>query len=54
MNLAKLRKLATDCRDCRHGFCCGRCLCCLPEEVVREVVHGVCDQVRKRPRRSPR
>lgn len=30
---ATLRKLATDCGPCRRGFCCGRCLCCMPEEL---------------------
>lgn len=35
---AKLRKLATDCRQCRHGYCCGQCLCCMPEEKLRAIV----------------
>lgn len=35
---ARLRKLATDCRQCRHGFCCGQCLCCVPEGELRALV----------------
>jgi hypothetical protein len=38
MSLAKLLKLAADCGDCRRGFCCGKCLCCLPDDKVRAIV----------------
>lgn len=24
-----------DCKDCRMGFHCHRCLCCAPEETIR-------------------
>ena len=39
-----LRKLATDCRSCRHGFCCGQCLCCLPEDKLRAIVQAAQDE----------
>jgi len=35
---ARLRRLAADCRQCRHGFCCGQCLCCLPEDKLHKIV----------------
>ena len=38
---AKLRNLAMDCGPCRSGFCCGGCLCCLPEAAVRDIVQEV-------------
>jgi hypothetical protein len=41
---AKLRKLATDCRQCRHGFCCDQCLCCLTEEKLRAIVQEAQDE----------
>jgi hypothetical protein len=34
----RLRRLATDCRQCRQGFCCGQCLCCLPEDDLHKIV----------------
>jgi hypothetical protein len=47
MTLAKkIRKLATDCSDCRAGFCCGRCLCCMPEEAIRVLVQKAQDEDR--------
>lgn len=36
----KLRKLAMDCKQCRQGFCCGRCLCCMSEEKLHEIVQA--------------
>ena len=36
----KIRKLATDCHSCRHGHCCNQCLCCMPEEKLREIVEA--------------
>lgn len=44
---AKLRKLATDCRSCRHGYCCGQCLCCMPEEKLRSLVQDARKDARK-------
>ena len=35
---ARLRRLAADCRQCRHVFCCGQCLCCLPEDDLHKIV----------------
>jgi hypothetical protein len=41
---AKLRKLATDCRPCRHGYCCGQCLCCISEEKLQAIVQEAQDE----------
>ena len=35
---ARLRKLAKDCRQCRYGYHCGQCLCCMPEEKLNAIV----------------
>ena len=47
----KLRKLTTDCHNCRFGFHCGRCFCCMPEEELQALVQEARKTERKRGRR---
>lgn len=51
--VARLRKLARDCGACRSGFCCGRCLCCMPEEQVVQIVREAQAEDATAPRAAP-
>ncbi len=44
MSLTKLKKLAADCSNCRTGFCCGKCLCCMSEEKLQALVEKARNQ----------
>lgn len=37
-DMRKLRSLAADCAECRRGFHCDECLCCMSEERVAALV----------------
>lgn len=47
--VARLKQLAADCAECRRGFCCGTCLCCVAEDVVEKLVK---DAQREEPSRE--